>query len=124
MKLIIAIIQPEKLDVVQAALTEQKACLMTVSQVLGEEREPGCKGTYRGGEFRVHRPKIRLEIAVNDWVVEGAVETIIRAGATGDSGQIGDHKVFVMQLDGYVASPTANDDRWSSQYEVEDPWRL
>jgi nitrogen regulatory protein P-II 2 len=124
MKLIIAMIRPEKLAAVQAALTEQEACLMSVSEVLGDGREPGCTGMYRGVEFRVQRPKLRLEIAVDDWVVEGAVETIMRAGSTSSSGQIGDCKVFVMQLDWYVASPTANDDRWSSQYEVEDPWRL
>jgi len=65
-----------------------------------------------------------LEIAVDDWVVEGAVETIIRTSSTGDSGQVGDSKVFVTQLDGYIASGTADEQRWPSQHEVEDFWRL
>ena len=115
MKLIIAIIRPENLAAVQAALTEREACLISVSEVLGDGREPGRTGIYRGTEFRVRRPKLRLEIAVDDWVVEGAVEAIIRAGSTGDSGQIGDCKVLVMQLDEYVASVMANEDRWPSQ---------
>jgi nitrogen regulatory protein P-II 2 len=90
MKLIIAIIRPEKLAAVQAALTELKACLISVSQVLGGGREPGRTGMYRGVEFRVQPPKLRLEIAADDWLVEGAVEAIMRAESTGHSGQIGD----------------------------------
>jgi nitrogen regulatory protein PII len=124
MKLIIAMIRPEHLAAVQAALTEQEACLMSVSEVLGEGREPGCTGMYRGVEFRVQRPNLRLEIVVDDWIVEGAVETIIRAGSTGHTGLIGDCKVLVMQLDGYVASVMANEDRWLSPPEGEDPWRI
>jgi nitrogen regulatory protein P-II 2 len=109
------------LAAVQAALTELKACLISVSAVLSDGREPGCTGMYRGVEFRVQLPKLRLEIAVDDWVVEGAVETIMRAESTGHSGQIGDCKVLVMQLDEYVASVIANEDRWSLQPEVEAP---
>jgi nitrogen regulatory protein P-II 2 len=124
MKLIIAMIRPENLAAVQAALTEQEMCLMSVSEVLGEGREPGCTGMYRGVGFRVQRPKLRLEVAVDDWVVEGAVETIMRAGSTGHSRQIGDCKVLVIQLDEYIASVMANEDRWLSRPEGEDPWRL
>jgi nitrogen regulatory protein P-II 1 len=123
MKLIIAIIRPEKLAAVQAALIEGEACLLSVSEVLSGGPEPGRTGIYRGGEYRVRRPKLRLEIVVDDWVVEGVVEAIIRAGSTGDSGQIGDCKVLVMQLDGYVASVMSHEDSWPSPYEVEDPWR-
>jgi nitrogen regulatory protein P-II 2 len=121
MKLITAMIRPENLAAVQAALTEQEMCLMSVSEVLGEAREPGGTGMYRGVEFRVQRPKLRLEVAVDDWVVEGAVETIMRAGSTGHAGLIDDCKVLVMQLDEYVASVIANEDRWSLQPEVEAP---
>jgi nitrogen regulatory protein P-II 2 len=122
MKLIIAMIRPEKSAAVQAALIGQEACLMSVSEVLGDGREPGCTGMYRGVEFRVQRPKLRLEVAVDDWVVEGAVETIMRAGSTGHAGLIGDCKVLVKQLDGYLASVMANEERWLSQPEGEDPW--
>ena len=122
MKLIIAIIRPEKLAAVQAALTEQEACLMSFSEVQGDGKEPGRTGIYRGVEFHVQWPKLRLEIAVEDWFVEGAVETIIRAGSAGDSRQIGDCKVLVMQLDGYVASAIANENWWPSDADREDPW--
>jgi nitrogen regulatory protein PII len=124
MKLIIATIRPETFAAVQAALAAQEACLVSVSEVLGDGQEPGCTGIYWGTEFRVRRPRLRLEIAVDDWVIEGAVETIIRAGSPGNSGQIGDCKVFVMQSDGYVASAVANEDRWPSPPEMEDPWRF
>jgi nitrogen regulatory protein P-II 2 len=124
MKLIIAMIRPENLAAVQVALRGQEMCLMSVSEVLGQEREPGRTGMYRGVEFRVQHPKLRLEVVVDDWAVEGAVETIMRAGSTGHAGLIGDCKVLVMQLDGYVASVMANEDRWLSQPEGEDPWRL
>jgi nitrogen regulatory protein PII len=77
---------------------------------------------YRSVEFRVQPPKLRLEIAADNWVVEGAVEAIMRAESTGHSGQIGDCKVLVIELDGYFASVMANEDRWLSQPEGEDPW--
>jgi nitrogen regulatory protein PII len=124
MKLIIAMIRPENLAAVQVALSGQEMCLMSVSEVVGEEHEPGCTGMYRGVEFRTQRPKLRLEIAVDDWAVEGAVETIVRAGSTGHAGLSDDCKVLVIQLDGYVASIMANEDRWLSQPEGEAPWRL
>jgi nitrogen regulatory protein PII len=86
MKLIIAIIGPEKLEVVEATLHEREACLMSVSQVLGDGREPDSTTIYRATEFRVRRPKLRLEAVVDDWLVEAAVEAIAHPGSTGDSG--------------------------------------
>jgi nitrogen regulatory protein PII len=123
MKLIIAIIRPEKLTAVQAALREQEACLISVSEVLGNGSESGRWGMYRGTKFQMQRPKLRLEIMVDDWVTEGTVETIIRAGSAEVSGQIGDCKVLVVQLDGYVPSVVGHEDHWPWQSEVEDPWR-
>jgi nitrogen regulatory protein PII len=122
MKLIIAIIRPEKLAAVQAAFTEHEACLMSFSEVLGDGGEPGRTGIYRGMEFHVRWPKLRLEIAVDDWGVEGAVEAILRVGASGDSKQIGDCKVLVVQLDGYLTSAIANEHWWPSAADREDPW--
>jgi nitrogen regulatory protein PII len=110
MKLINAIIRPESLEVVQAALHEREAWLMSVSQVLSDGGEPGREGIYRGVKFRVRRRKLRVEIAADDWGVEGAVDAVLRAGSTSVSGQIGDCKVFVMHLDEYVASVMARKD--------------
>src|SRR5262245_6475267 len=98
MKLIVAIVRPEKLEAVRGALQEHNIWLMSVSQVVGYGHEPADTEIYRGTKVHVRRPKLRLEIAVDDGVVDAAVDAIVRAGATGDSGQVGDGKVFVTEL--------------------------
>src|SRR5262249_32969025 len=105
MKLIVAIIRPEKLEAVQASLQEPEECLVSVSQVVGNGRDPGFTELYRGREVRVPRPKLRLEIAVHDAQVQGAVEAIARAGFTDDSGHLGRGNIFVMHLDEDVRIP-------------------
>ena len=100
MKLIVAIIRPEKLEAVQAALNENDVYLMTVSDVRGCGRQRGFTEVYRGSEFDVRLlPKLKLEIAVNDAFVEAAVEAIVHAARTMETGQIGDGKIFVLPLD-------------------------
>ncbi len=96
MKLIIAIIQPNKLDDVMDALDEKEINLRTVSNVLGCGRQKGISEVYRGvvESGRLLR-KIRLEIAVNDPYVEPAIQAIVKAAKTG---QIGDGKIFVLEL--------------------------
>ena len=77
MKLIVAIIRPEKLEAVQAALNERDVYLMTVTDVRGCGRQRGYTEVYRGSEFQVRLlPKLKLEIAVNDAFVEATVEAI------------------------------------------------
>ena len=104
MKLIIAIIRPEKLAAVQAAMAEQEASLLAVSQVLSDRREPACMGIYRGREFHIRWLQLRLDIVVDDWRVDATVAAILHAGSTADAGQVGDCKVCVMPLDTCVAS--------------------
>src|SRR5215831_11110491 len=104
MKLIMAIIQPEQLSAVQAAVAEQEASLLAVSQVLGDQREPACMGIYRGKEFHIRWLQLRLDIVVDDWCVDATVAAILHAGSTADAGQVGDCKVCVMPLDTCVAS--------------------
>jgi nitrogen regulatory protein P-II 2 len=100
MKLIVAIIRPEKLEAVQAALNENDVYLMTVTDVRGCGRQRGFTELYRGSEFDVRLlPKLKLEIAVNEAFVEAAVEAIVHAARTPETGQIGDGKIFVMPLD-------------------------
>ena len=105
MKLIIAIIRPEQMEAVQGALREPEACLLCVSEVMGDGREPGFTEIYRGREVRVPRPKLRLEIAVSDALVQGVVESITRAASAGMPGHLGSGKVFVVQVDGCVRIP-------------------
>ncbi len=103
MKLIIAIIQPSKLEEVKAALTEVEVFRLTVMDVQGFGRQKGHTETYRGHEFTVNLlRKVQLEIAVNEDFVEPTIQAIIKGGRTGKSGQIGDGKIFVLPLDDCV----------------------
>ena len=100
MKLIIAIIRPDKLDDVQTALAERDVYLMTVSDVRGCGRQRGYTEVYRGQEVKSRLvPKLKLEIAVNEQFVEATVEAIVHAARTGDVGSIGDGKLFVIDLE-------------------------
>jgi nitrogen regulatory protein P-II 2 len=93
MKLIMAVIKPFKLDDVREVLSNIGVEGMTVSEVKGFGRQKGHAEIYRGAEYTVHfLPKLKLEIAVNDDLVESAVEAIRTAAQTG---KIGDGKIFV-----------------------------
>src|SRR6478672_3993965 len=103
MKMIVAIIRPEKLEDVQRALNERDVYLMTVTDVRGCGRQRGYTEVYRGAELRINLlSKLKLEIGVNDAFVEATVEAIVHAARTGDTGQIGDGKIFVVPLEDCV----------------------
>ena len=103
MKMIVAIIRPEFLEAVQAALNAHDVYLMTVSDVRGCGRQRGFTEVYRGTEIQIRLlPKIKLEIAVNDPFVEATIESIVHAARTGETGQIGDGKIFVLPLEDCV----------------------
>ena len=100
MKLIVAIIRPERLEAVQAALHQQDVYLMTVSDVRGCGRQRGYTEVYRGTEIQVRLlPKLKLEIAVTEPFVEATVEAIVHAARTPETGQVGDGKIFVLSLE-------------------------
>lgn len=100
MKLIVAIIRPEKLDEVQQALNERDIYLMTVSEVRGCGRQRGYTEVYRDQQVQTRLlPKLKLEIAVNEPFVEAAVEAIVHAARTEGTGSIGDGKIFVLSLE-------------------------
>src|ERR1700752_4696154 len=100
MKRIVAVIRSEKLEAVQAALNERDVYLVPVTDVRGCGRQRGYTEVYRGTEFQVRLlPKLKLEIAVNDSFVEAAIEAIVHAARTPETGQIGDGKIFVLPLD-------------------------
>jgi nitrogen regulatory protein P-II 1 len=97
MKLIEAIIKPFKLDEVKDALNEIGVEGITVSEVKGFGRQKGHTELYRGAEYVVDFiPKIKLEIAVNDALLNKVVETIQNTAKTG---RIGDGKIFVLPLE-------------------------
>jgi len=96
MKLITAIIKPFKLEDVRDALSDIGIKGMTVTEVKGFGRQKGHTELYRGAEYVVDfLPKIKLELAVDDGVVDACVEAITRAAQTG---KIGDGKIFVYEL--------------------------
>jgi nitrogen regulatory protein P-II 1 len=103
MKMIVAIIRPERLEAVQAALAERDVYLMTVSDVRGCGRQRGYTEVYRGTEIQVRLlPKLKLEIAVTEAFVEATVEAIVHAARTPETGQVGDGKIFVLALEDCV----------------------
>ena len=96
MKLIMAVIKPFKLDDVREAISEVGIEGMTVSEVKGFGRQKGHAEIYRGAEYNLNfLPKVKLEIAVNDDLLEGVVEAIKTAAHTG---KIGDGKIFVYDI--------------------------
>jgi nitrogen regulatory protein P-II 2 len=97
MKLIIAIIQPHRLEEVKEALYKADVNLLTISEVLGHGRQKGVSEVYRstresGNLLR----KIRLEIVVNDTFVTPTIDAIMKGGRTGE---LGDGKIFVVDLE-------------------------
>ena len=100
MKLIIAVIQPSKLEDVKAALSEVEVVRLTIMDVQGFGRQKGQTEMYRGREITLNLlRKVQLQIAVNDAFVEPTISAIIKGGRTGEHGQIGDGKIFVLPLD-------------------------
>jgi nitrogen regulatory protein P-II 2 len=103
MKLIIAIIQPDKLEDVQNALASVEVFRLTVLEVQGFGRQLGFTEVYRGTEYKVNLlKKLQLEIGVNDDFVEPTIQAIIKAGRTEPDGKIGDGKIFVLPLEDCV----------------------
>ena len=106
MKLIIAIIKPFKLDEVKEALHEVGVSGITVSEVKGFGRQKGHTELYRGAEYVVDfLPKVKLEVVVDDGLVERVVEAIAAAARTG---RIGDGKIFVMDIEQAVRIRTGD----------------
>jgi nitrogen regulatory protein P-II 1 len=100
MKLIIAIIQPTKLEAVKEALSHVEVFRLTVMDVQGFGRQKGYTEVYRGHEFTVNLlRKIQLQIAVNEDFVEPTINAIVQAGRTGPDGKIGDGKIFILPMD-------------------------
>ena len=100
MKLIIAIIQPSKLEAVKAALTEVEVFRLTVMDCQGFGRQKGHTELYRGHEISVNLlRKVQLQIAVNEEFVEPTVNAIVKGGRSGEKGEIGDGKIFILPLE-------------------------
>src|SRR5205085_10996029 len=103
MKLILAIIQPSKLEAVKEALGKVAVFRMTIVDVQGFGRQKGQTEVYRGHEFTVNLlRKVQLQIAVNEEFVQPTIDAIIKGGRTGEKGEIGDGKIFVLPMEDCV----------------------
>jgi nitrogen regulatory protein P-II 2 len=108
MKLIIAVIKPFKLEDVRQALGRVGVQGMTVTEAKGYGRQRGHTEIYRGAEYTVNfRPKVRIEVAVDDSQAERVVEAICGAARTG---QIGDGKIFALTINHAVRIRTGEVD--------------
>lgn len=97
MKLVSAIIKPFKLDDVREALSEIGVTGITVTEVKGFGRQKGHTELYRGAEYVVDfLPKVKIEVAINDDLLERVIEAVSKAANTG---KIGDGKIFVFNLE-------------------------
>ena len=100
MKKIEAIIKPFKLDDVKDALAHIAVEGMTVSEVKGFGRQKGHKEIYRGAEYEVQfLPKVKIEVVVEDEMLDQALEVVQRAACTG---KIGDGKIFVLPVENAI----------------------
>lgn len=103
MKLIIAIIQPGKLDAVKQELLKVEVVRLTVVECQGFGRTRGHQPSYASRDRTVQLlPKMQLQIAVNDQFVDPTVDAIQRAGRQGETGEPGDGKIFVLPMDDCV----------------------
>ena len=107
MKLIIAYIQPEKLNDVKQSLYKNKVYKVSVTNALGCGQQKGYHESYRGVDVEVNfLKKVRLEIALNEDFVQSTIEAIIAGAKTGE---IGDGKIFVIDLDRCIRIRTGQD---------------
>lgn len=108
MKMVAAIIKPFKLDDVREALADIGVQGMTVTEIKGFGRQKGHTELYRGAEYAVDfLPKIKLELAVPEDLVDQVVEAIVHAARTG---KIGDGKIFVTELEQAIRIRTGETD--------------
>jgi nitrogen regulatory protein PII len=96
MKLVVAIIQPHRIENVRQALTEIGLNGLTVTEVRGYGRQKGHTEIYRGAEYTISfMPKLKIEVALSDDRVDDAIAAITKSARTG---KIGDGKIFVLEL--------------------------
>ena len=109
MKLVVAIVRPEKLNEVLEALYRAEVRGLTISRVRGHGGETEAVETYRGMTVKVElHDKVRIEIGVSDPFVQPTVKAILSAGATGD---VGDGKIFVLPVEKVYRIRTGEEDR-------------
>jgi len=109
MMMVVAVIRPEKLSTVKAALEEAGAHGMTAYEVQGRGEQKGVEFTHRAGKYRVDMlPKIKIEIVCKDSMANLVVETICKAARTGE---VGDGKIFVLPVTKSIKVRTGEEEK-------------
>ena len=109
MKKIMAIVRPNKLEVIKEALDDIGCPSLTVTEVKGRGRQKGITEIYRGREYAIDLlPKLEINIVVPDGAASKVVDTIAKAARTGE---IGDGKIFIMDVEQVVRIRTGERDR-------------
>ncbi|HVJ80046.1 MAG TPA: P-II family nitrogen regulator [Planctomycetia bacterium] len=99
MKLIVAIIPPQKLEAVKEALAAEEVFRLTVIDVQGFGRQKGLTEVFRGSDVASSFVrKVEIQIAVNEDYVERSIQAIVKAGRSGSKGKVGDGKIFVVPI--------------------------
>jgi len=110
MKLLVALIRPERLGAVREALASAEVKIMTITNVKGCGVQGGRTEIYRGQEVEVDLlPKVKLEIALNEDFVDPAIDAIVQSARTENSGAIGDGKIFVLPLENCIRIRTGEE---------------
>ena len=100
MKMIIAVVKPEKFSEVKSALTDSGIEGMTVTEVKGFGKQGGHKEIFRGTEYKIDLlNKVKIEICVENSEVDSVIDTILNSAKTGKAGEIGDGKIFVIDVE-------------------------
>ena len=107
MKMIIAVVKPEKFSEVKSALTDSGIKGMTVTEVKGFGKQGGHKEIFRGTEYKIDLlNKVKIEICVEDSEAENVINTVLNSAKTGKAGEIGDGKIFVIDVEKSVTIRT------------------
>ena len=107
MKMIIAVVKPEKFSEVKSALTDSGIKGMTVTEVKGFGKQGGHKEIFRGTEYKIDLlNKVKIEICVENSEVDSVIDTILNSAKTGKAGEIGDGKIFVIDVERSVTIRT------------------
>ena len=107
MKMIIAVVKPEKFSEVKNALTDSGIEGMTVTEVKGFGKQGGHKEIFRGTEYKIDLlNKVKIEICVENSEVDSVIDTILNSAKTGKAGEIGDGKIFVIDVERSVTIRT------------------
>ena len=107
MKMIIAIVKPEKFSEGKNARTDSGIEGMTVTEVKGFGKQGGHKEIFRGTEYKIDLlNKVKIEICVEDSEAENVINTVLNSAKTGKAGEIGDGKIFVIDVEKSVTIRT------------------